>query len=293
MITFPNPIKTHLDQTRELVFNLIGKRLSDREIIDRAVSNYCEDLATSTSVMMTETFWTKIKKPYFNIHPPVIKGLANTTLSLKPRSIPRSIVNDLGIVCVKFPKEFSHKLLRGITHFYLGCGDVAISIQDASVRKLDSVAISYFNEEAVFTTYCPMDEDFLSCNDQKYSFGVKQTDFDLAQRNFITRIGLGVLLLAADPAFIEPVLLKRDYGKNGDKDKLADKARRNGVIGFEIGSNMEVSPHFRRPHFSIRWTGKGSQVPRLVYVKGSVIHKSQLEVPTGYEDDSESETNQP
>ena len=49
---------------------------------------------------------------------------------------------------------------------------------------------------------------------------------------------------------------------------------------------MECAPHFRRPHFAIRWTGKGGAVPRMVPVKGSVV-KRQLatDVPTGYMDD--------
>lgn len=233
--------------------------------------------------LTTERFWILKKRPFFNIHPPVISGLANTPLTIVPRTIPKSIVHELGTMCIKFPIGFKHEMIRGVTHLLISISAGVIMPNEMKIVRSPAVGITYSSGEAIFHTWCFMDESF-SSNDESEIVGPKPTDFELRQRHFFEKLVLGVMLLAADPSFIEPVLLKRDAGKKGDKKKMAERARKNGVFGFSIGANMEVSPHFRRPHFAIRWTGKGGSVPMIVPVKGSVIHKSQLEVPTGFEE---------
>lgn len=96
-------------------------------------------------------------------------------------------------------------------------------------------------------------------------------------------------MLACDSRYCEPILLNRDKQKRlteEDKKKAQNRARNRGVYGFDIGKDVEISPHFRRPHFAIRWTGEGRKVPKLVPVKGAVINKRLLEeIPTGYDGD--------
>jgi hypothetical protein len=285
VIEFDNPVKTSLDDLREQVLKLSGSRFPDESLIAGMAKNYSDSTSTAFAFAQTEYWCIKRKRPYFNIHPPVIKSLANTPLRIKPRTIPKSVINDLGTICVKFPKELQHKYLKNVSHFYLSCGNEVLEWESKSFKKQDAVHICYSDTVAAFNVYCPMDQDFDTCNSQERSVGAHVTQFEIEQRDFITRIALGVMLLASDPAFVEPILLRRDFGKPGDKSAMAERARRNGVIGYEIGANMEVSPHFRRPHFAIRWTGKGAEIPRLVPVKGAVIHKSQLHVPTGFEAD--------
>jgi len=60
-------------------------------------------------------------------------------------------------------------------------------------------------------------------------------------------------------------------------EAIADMSR-----GFDIGAGIEVMPHVRRPHFGIRWCETGKQTPRIVPIRGSIIHKDKIEeVPTG------------
>lgn len=285
-IKFPNPVSTSIEKTRKEVCQLTGELITNEEIIKRLAKERGNTEDATLSLYLTEHWWITRKRPFFNIHPPVINGLANTPLSLKPNSIPKSVVHELGTICIKFPCGFRHKLLKDVTHFYLTCANIRFDPITMKEIKQDTVGIFYSDSVASFNTYTPADETFESITDSALA-GEDQTEFEIQQRNFITRLALGVMLLAADSAFIEPVLLRRDFGRIGDRDVMAERARRNGVIGYEIGSNMEVSPHFRRPHFAIRWTGKGAEVPRLVPVKGAVIHRSQLEVPTGYEADDD------
>jgi hypothetical protein len=106
----------------------------------------------------------------------------------------------------------------------------------------------------------------------------------IAVRHVVT-----ICLLADDHSIITPDVLSSDrdrYESETDeawKQRAVDRARRRGVVGWSIGADYEVCPHYRRPHFGLRHTGKGRSVPRIVPIKGAVVHRSRLtEVPTGY-----------
>lgn len=99
------------------------------------------------------------------------------------------------------------------------------------------------------------------------------------------RIAFCVNLLDDNPSSVVPEVLAADrekYEATHDQ-KYIDKARRRGVVGWSIGADYEVCPHYRRPHFALRYTGKGGTIPRIVPVKGAVVHRSKLtDVPTGH-----------
>lgn len=103
------------------------------------------------------------------------------------------------------------------------------------------------------------------------------------------RIVCGVALMAKDPSLIEPEVLSKDAAKfeeTGDIS-LVERAVRRGKRGWSIGRRLkEFDPHVRRPHLALRWTEAGRSVPRIVAVKGSIVHRKRLtDVPTGYLDD--------
>ncbi len=101
----------------------------------------------------------------------------------------------------------------------------------------------------------------------------------------IIRLAIGVLLMANDPSIITADVLSKDrrkYEETSDQ-KYIDKARKRGVVGWSIGEKYETCPHYRRPHLGIRHTGKGGKIPRIVPIKGAVVHNKKLTtVPTGY-----------
>jgi hypothetical protein len=91
-------------------------------------------------------------------------------------------------------------------------------------------------------------------------------------------------LLDQDPDLIEPDVLaddRRRYEETRDAALVA-RAVRRGKRGWNIGAHLDVSPHWRRPHFALRWTGPGGAVPRVVPVKGAVVRLHSLkQVPSG------------
>jgi len=92
-------------------------------------------------------------------------------------------------------------------------------------------------------------------------------------------------LLENDPDVITADVLNRDRAKfdeTGDK-KYVEKAHRRGKVGWDIGKRLEMSPHIRIAHAALYWTGPGRTVPRILFRKGSIIHRKVIEtVPTGY-----------
>lgn len=103
----------------------------------------------------------------------------------------------------------------------------------------------------------------------------------------IIRLVVGLLVLAGDPEFCVPDVLGKHKAKFAEtKDpKYIDKAKRNGKYGWTIGEHLESIPHIRRPHFAIRHTGVGRSVPKLVPIKGSIVNRSKINLPQGYQDE--------
>jgi hypothetical protein len=99
------------------------------------------------------------------------------------------------------------------------------------------------------------------------------------------RLCCSLCLLENDPSVIEPDVLSKDRAKfeqTGD-EKYVAKAHRRGKVGWNVGRHIEVAPHYRRPHMTLVWTGRGWSVPRVVPRRGSVVHREKVEkVPSGF-----------
>ncbi len=108
-------------------------------------------------------------------------------------------------------------------------------------------------------------------------------DYDAGDR--ISRFRLACVptinMLLDNPDYFEAELLAKDERRAQDAtpeqlERLADRARRRGNVGWSLGKAMESIPHTRRPHMAIRWTGKGRAVPKLRPVRGSIVNRKKL-----------------
>jgi len=102
-------------------------------------------------------------------------------------------------------------------------------------------------------------------------------------------VSLSLCLLDNDPSVIEPDVLSKDrtkFEETGDQ-KYVDKAHRRDKVGWNVGRQIEVSPHYRRPHMMLAWTGPGRSVPKIVPRRGTIVHRQKVEkIPTGREGNS-------
>lgn len=101
------------------------------------------------------------------------------------------------------------------------------------------------------------------------------------------KICITTLLIGQDPTLVTPDIIAKDREKfekadSQTKEKLIQKAVRRGKNGSDIGRNLDLIPHYRRPHLALVWTGKGRTTPKIVTRSGSVVHRNKItKIPTG------------
>ena len=105
------------------------------------------------------------------------------------------------------------------------------------------------------------------------------------------KLCLTLRLIKDDPDLIEPDVLTKDRNRfeTGDptlRHLLIDKAIRRGKHGFRVGHQLEsnnLSPHVRKPHPMLVWTGIGRKIPKVVNRKGCIVHREKInQIPTGF-----------
>jgi hypothetical protein len=262
-------------------------------------------IVTEIVALSSELIWFRNNRPYYKVWPSVIPAFLKLkfTVPVDAMSLPSPVVClrlteqslpdfpdcesilvslyqqpafpddnarqfSLGIQCSK--DRFGRPTERGK---FLGLvfkhGE---SLEDALSRAIHPPTVYYENKEAV--PY--VGDGVLEGSDRK-------------EMESAVRLACSVCLLATDPTIIEPDVLaddRRRFDESTDpteRQRLIDKAKRRGIVGWRIGEKYEVCPHYRRPHFALRHTGKGGTVPRIVPVKGAVVHRKKItDVPTGY-----------
>jgi hypothetical protein len=222
------------------------------------------------------TTWRENKRPYLHVWPAVESALLRTKLNVDPELIPKSVIHDLRAMEVRFCDTSKRK------PFMLTITEPREYETRSGVRKCEGVYVS-----RAWTEIDERGAGWVSAG-AAIPFGETPIEDEYWHSQDDLRLAIGILMLASDAEYCTPMLLNRDIDRKlegGDLEKAIERAKRNGKHGFDLGKSVEVSPHYRRPHFAIRWTGQGAAVPRLVPVKGSIINKELLgDVPTGYED---------
>lgn len=100
------------------------------------------------------------------------------------------------------------------------------------------------------------------------------------------KLAITLCFIGDSPELIQPEVLNADEHKlqgQHNIEALVAKARRRGKYGFTIGKDIEVMPHYRRPHLALVWYGPGKKESKIIPRKGSIVHRSKVEkIPTGY-----------
>lgn len=258
--------------------SMIEELRKDRRIGKVSSTDLCLELLDCVKDMpcrayvLAEALYISCMRPFYRIYPAVVKCLQHTSLQIAPNQIvmPEAIA-------VLLPVGHEMKIEDGLLRSMIICsrhpgGEFMISYQynkPADVEIHTGIAL---------------------CNDSRALISSASELID-AKNKRILSLSVGISLLAKDERFAEPILLRRDAGRKLDAESLKraiKRAKRNGVNGIDIGRCLDISPHVRRPHFGIRWTGEGKTVPRLVPIKGCVVSRDKLfPIPTGYLGDAE------
>ncbi len=241
-----------------------------------------------------EHTWSQGRRPFYNVWPSVAAGLSRMTLSIKCSQLVPLAVSLPFAISVQFPVGGELRAGNHRIREFLACRIPMVGNRfgigiwcDSGEKDRNFPEIPIYWISQFFMDGGGSVEDAVQAVGNA---GLSESE-SIAVEACI-RVFCGIALIANDPDFVEPVVIQADkdkYRKTGDY-KYVEKAIRRGVLGFDVGEGISISPHFRSPHFAIRWTGRGRSIPKVVPVKGCVVRRRGIaDVPTGYLDDGHGE----
>jgi hypothetical protein len=244
-----------------------------------------------------ELSWINAKKPYYNIYPVIFPMVKNLNLD-----VPCNMVQcPLDVLCLKLPElpnnpfVFNGQPVRTVMFQHQ-----EVAREKGSNQVIRGIVISIDCGERERTSGCPIQvfkifplrEDMTidqACNSlpshHTLYMGMKVDD---EMVNQVVKLCCTVCLIGNDPELVCPDVIakereKFEAGDEETKKKIIEKSIRRGKYGFNLGANLEMIPHYRRPHLALVWTGKGKTIAKVVMRKGSVVHREKIvEVPSGY-----------
>jgi hypothetical protein len=234
-----------------------------------AVVNTCAHLEA-------EAIWTQDDRPYYDLYPSVAEAF--TTVDLTKVNC-EHIRLPVPVLMIRMPVGHELDLSPKVKLTTALVGE-----QHVDGRRGLVAACSLPDGDHAVTGMRLTDGTTIQSHlDAGYKVSDRTYDGEAAQVLF--RVIATLCLLKGNTDLIEPQPLAGDIDKwNATHDiNLIEKAKRRGVRRWAVGKHIEVAPGFRRPHFAIRWMGKGRHDPQLRPIKGCLVRRKQIEdVPTDW-----------
>lgn len=253
-----------------------------------------------TSIEYLTACWTANQRPYCNVHASMMKTVTSRTLSkviLSDYMIPEScnLSGKLPTICFRFESNSNFPITWAIVGHVEKLSESfpypawVFCYVEPRKDNMDFIGIDYIS-------YLPRDDSYpgsdiendvihnRAVNAQMQADGTYKSDHNCTPIYFLIMQTYAAFRLGSD-FIVDDVPLAVDVDKwERTKNKaLIDKARRRGVIGWDLGKHVETGPHMRRPHFGIRWKGTGHSRPELVPIRGCIVNGKKLKMPEGYE----------
>lgn len=255
------------------------------------------NLASDAIMILLEALWQQDKQPYYQLYPSVAEAFLKVDLDRIQCSdihlpLPTLLVRTTGLditaeetlrsmLIAEIPAAKDSRRKIGII---ADVGESATSPQGITTPT-HGIGLFSMHDDCTMEGLLARARDGLSTDNGLADAGPPLTEeVQEAIRNCM-RLVCTLCLLKDNPDLIEPLPLEADKAKwEATHDpKYLEKARRRGKHGWAIGRHVEVAPGFRRPHFAIRWMGKGRVDPQLRPIKGCLVHRRKVvTVPTGY-----------
>ena len=223
--------------------------------------------------------WKQERCPYYRVYPGVMESLMKLNLAKLLDVELEPFPFGLRTLSIEIPKNFWEEL---------GCTSVIL----ADYERYYGVTHQGLNKDYGFNliNLTTLKDDIKRYNKLTNSF---------------TKLIFGVLAIGDNPDIVKPVVLKADekkYQLTGD-EKYIEKARRRGVIGFDIGEDIPTraqlkqmikeneiaieqgrkAPHIRSACLALVHTGKGRALPKIIKRKGCFVNKDLLtKIPQGF-----------
>lgn len=244
--------------------------------------------------LIVEWMWWKHRRPYYNLWPAITESLMGFSASNVPF---RSFLDaSEPVVAIQFPKGGINGLRSILVAAFTK--ESLEEIWKSQYRLLNGIEASRPDE--FHHNMLAITEEFDDWNGSEYRtqtrvFAAPSDDLDKTastsslELSEMQNLGIAVLLMEMDADLIEPDVLSSDraayaIATDQDKQRLEEKAfKRRNQKGWHVGRQVEVMPHYRRPHPALMWTGKGRSTAKVVMRSGCTVkRKVMTQVPTGY-----------
>jgi len=277
--------------TYKTIYEIFSKRGDIREMnrdeqlryYEYLYRKYKDSVITNERVLAyqaaTEINWIHLRRPFFNVWPFIGEGLIKTKLDISCDIVKQKIM--LLPECLNIRFAIGHELggiQTVLSSRVLSDGVPGLKIYTFT-GEIDNENLPVYNR-LVFPIqgYETIEQSL----DDLPKGGLNDEEYGSCVNGVKMVIMLG--LMFNEPDLIEQIVLKRDASKVINNE-IIERAKRNGVVGWNVGSHIEISPHYRHPHFGHRWCGPGKRDLRIVPIKGAIIKRNKAtEVPTGYDE---------
>lgn len=245
-----------------------------------------------------EKGWLEGKRAYYNIWPAIIPMAMKVKLD-----IPCSDIHIDRTILLRLPEKDHDIKEDGVVVRTILFGQQQVSTEKGSTTKIPGLAVMFDIGEKtdginIYTfKVFPLRPD-LSVYDAMYVMPFHES-FEYGQKisdkliNKVIQLCCCVCLIGDDPELVTPDILSKDAEKYEratieQKKIIEERAKRRGKNGFDLGKQMEVSPHLRQSHLALFRVGKGRKNYIIKRRKGSIIHKSKItKIPTGFEENQD------
>jgi hypothetical protein len=253
---------------------------------------------------LLEDRWEQMERPYYNLYPAIVPMLLKLRLD-----IPCSSLRDISVqpIEVRLPKDLTTLDAPGlvwpegrIKSLLMGLQPVPenVDAEDLTVGLViafDIGEVDEFGHPILSFKFFPLREDMtiedaasLLPPHQSLDVGVQIPQEVMTA---VVKLCACIALIDRDSDIIAPDILVADKAKWDEASEAArlailEKAKKRGKNGWNIGSEIEYAPHYRRPHPALVRVGKGRMLTRIVMRKGAVVHRGKLtSIPTGFDTD--------
>lgn len=252
-------------------------------------------IATTNTICQldAEACWVDDGRPYYDLYPSVAEAFSKIDLTKVPCENLRMPLPEL-LIRMPVGHEFWLSARTKFRSVLVREGKVSSFCSIKGAKRGWSLSLDVGENIDVHGTQVPMHtitgvvmEDGGNI-EQSLARGRKENHDSTCDDEAVTtiyKIIATLCLLKNDPDLIEPEPLEADREKweRDHSPALIEKAERRGKRAWSVGKHIEVAPGFRRPHFAVRWCGKGRHDPRVRPIKGCLVRRREItEVPTDW-----------
>ena len=251
---------------------------------------------TGKNQFVAESWWHQADRPYYCIWNAVIPMFLKLRLDIdsglilppkQPLSLRMPMDNPLKFDFERKTYEARAMLLNEAT--IQGVEGMTIWIDYGETDEMGAPIYSFQNFQTKTGSTIEEIIEYLPIH-QSAKIGV------IATKEFLldcVRLACAVCLLGDDSTLVTPDILNADLEKwqKTHDEKYVEKAHRRHKVGWHIGKEIEIMPHFRRPHFAWYHTGPGGKIPQLILRMGEgpsgaiEVNRRMLDrIPTGFMD---------